>query len=135
LGGRAAGCARANADTRRCRTARRFGAGIGLCRTSSSTPILAMREMIRRQCRGRRAALARSCRCNARLRRAVQITGGRRHPSLDRRCTGVLPHEPEEIEALARASGLTSRAAAAPRSPANPTRRRGCRLGVLFPEI
>ena len=50
-----------------------------------------------------------------------------------------LPHEPEEIEALARASGVDGaalRRRAAELREVNPMLGlRGCRLGVLFPEI
>jgi pyruvate, orthophosphate dikinase len=140
---------RANAETPLdARTARRFGAeGIGLCRTEhmffEDVRLAAMREMILAQdADGRRAALARILPMQRQdfvelfeIMAGLPVTIRLLDPPLHE----FLPHEPEEIEALAKASGLD---AAALQRRANELREanpmlglRGCRLGVLFPEI
>jgi pyruvate,orthophosphate dikinase len=140
---------RANAETPLdARTARRFGAeGIGLCRTEhmffDDVRLAAMREMILAQdADGRRAALARILPMQRQdfielfeIMAGLPVTIRLLDPPLHE----FLPHEPGEIEALAKASGLD---AAALQRRANELREvnpmlglRGCRLGVLFPEI
>jgi pyruvate,orthophosphate dikinase len=140
---------RANADTPGdARTARRFGAeGIGLCRTEhmffEDARILAMREMILAgDADGRRAALAKILPMQRQdfielfeIMAGLPVTIRLLDPPLHE----FLPHEPEEIEAVARASGVDAaalRRRAAELREVNPMLGlRGCRLGVLFPEI
>jgi pyruvate,orthophosphate dikinase len=140
---------RANADTPAdARTARRFGAeGIGLCRTEhmffDDARILAMREMILADnADGRRAALAKILPMQREdFVELFEIMGGLPVTIrlLDPPLHEFLPHEPEEIEAVARASGVDGaalRRRAAELKEVNPMLGlRGCRLGVLFPEI
>jgi pyruvate,orthophosphate dikinase len=140
---------RANADTPAdARTARRFGAeGIGLCRTEhmffDGARILAMREMILADnADGRRAALAKILPMQRDdFVELFEIMGGLPVTIrlLDPPLHEFLPHEPEEIEAVARASGVDGaalRRRAAELKEVNPMLGlRGCRLGVLFPEI
>jgi pyruvate, orthophosphate dikinase len=140
---------RTNAETPGdARTARKFGAeGIGLCRTEhmffDGERIVAMREMILAgDADGRRAALGRILPMQRQdfvelfeIMAGLPVTIRLLDPPLHE----FLPHEPEEIAAFAKASGLT---------PARVQRRlselreanpmlglRGCRLGILFPEI
>jgi pyruvate,orthophosphate dikinase len=140
---------RANADTPGdARTARRFGAeGIGLCRTEhmffEEARILAMREMILAgDADGRRAALAKILPMQRQdfidlfeIMAGLPVTIRLLDPPLHE----FLPHEPEEIEAVAKASGVDGAALkrrAAELQEVNPMLGlRGCRLGVLFPEI
>jgi pyruvate,orthophosphate dikinase len=140
---------RANADTPAdARTARRFGAeGIGLCRTEhmffDEARILAMREMILAgDADGRRAALAKILPMQRQdfielfeIMSGLPVTIRLLDPPLHE----FLPHEPEEIEAVAKAAGVDARALkrrAAELKEVNPMLGlRGCRLGVLFPEI
>jgi pyruvate,orthophosphate dikinase len=140
---------RANADTPAdARTARRFGAeGIGLCRTEhmffDEARILAMREMILAgNADGRRAALAKILPMQRQdFIELFEIMGGLPVTIrlLDPPLHEFLPHEPKELEAIARASGVDATALkrrAAELKEVNPMLGlRGCRLGVLFPEI
>ena len=140
---------RTNAETPLdARTARRFGAeGIGLCRTEhmffDDVRLVAMREMILAgDADGRRAALAKILPMQRQdFVELFQIMAGLPVTIrlLDPPLHEFLPHEPEEITALAKASGLD---AAKLLRRANELREanpmlglRGCRLGVLFPEI
>ncbi|MCE3250580.1 MAG: pyruvate, phosphate dikinase, partial [Geminicoccaceae bacterium] len=140
---------RTNAETPLdARTARRFGAeGIGLCRTEhmffDDVRLAAMREMILADdADGRRAALAKILPMQRRdfvelfeIMAGLPVTIRLLDPPLHE----FLPHEPEEIAALAEASGLDAAALqrrAGELREANPMLGlRGCRLGVLFPEI
>jgi pyruvate,orthophosphate dikinase len=105
--------------------------------------LAAMREMIlAHDADGRRAALARILPMQRQdfielfeIMAGLPVTIRLLDPPLHE----FLPHEPEEIEALAKTSGLE---AAALQRRANELREanpmlglRGCRLGVLFPEI
>ncbi len=140
---------RTNAETPLdARTARRFGAeGIGLCRTEhmffDDVRLVAMREMILAgDPDGRRKALAKILPMQRQdFVELFQIMAGLPVTIrlLDPPLHEFLPHEPEEITALAKASGLD---AAKLLRRANELREanpmlglRGCRLGVLFPEI
>ena len=140
---------RTNAETPLdARTARRFGAeGIGLCRTEhmffDDVRLVAMREMILAgDADGRRTALAKILPMQRQdFVELFQIMAGLPVTIrlLDPPLHEFLPHEPEEITALAKASGLDAakllRRASELRE-ANPMLGlRGCRLGVLFPEI
>jgi pyruvate, orthophosphate dikinase len=140
---------RTNAETPLdARTARRFGAeGIGLCRTEhmffDDVRLAAMREMILADdADGRRAALAKILPMQRQdfielfeIMAGLPVTIRLLDPPLHE----FLPHEPEEIAALAEASGLDAAALhrrAGELREANPMLGlRGCRLGVLFPEI
>jgi pyruvate, orthophosphate dikinase len=140
---------RANADTPiDARTARRFGAeGIGLCRTEhmffEEARIIAMREMILAgDADGRRAALAKILPMQRQdFIDLFEIMGGLPVTIrlLDPPLHEFLPHEPEEIEAVAKAAGVdpaSLKRRAAELEEVNPMLGlRGCRLGVLFPEI
>ncbi len=140
---------RANAETPLdARTALRFGAeGIGLCRTEhmffDDARLAAMREMILAgDADGRRAALAKILPMQRQdFIELFQIMAGLPVTIrlLDPPLHEFLPHEPEEITALARASGIDAallRRRAGELREANPMLGlRGCRLGVLFPEI
>ena len=140
---------RANADTPAdARTARRFGAeGIGLCRTEhmffEEARILAMREMILAGgADGRRAALAKILPMQRQdFIDLFEIMGGLPVTIrlLDPPLHEFLPHEPEEIEAVAEAAGVdpaSLKRRATELKEVNPMLGlRGCRLGVLFPEI
>ncbi|HEX6114641.1 MAG TPA: pyruvate, phosphate dikinase [Geminicoccaceae bacterium] len=140
---------RTNAETPLdARTARRFGAeGIGLCRTEhmffDDVRLAAMREMILADdADGRRAALAKILPMQRQdfielfeIMAGLPVTIRLLDPPLHE----FLPHEPDEIAALAEASGLDAAALhrrAGELREANPMLGlRGCRLGVLFPEI
>ncbi len=140
---------RANAETPLdARTARRFGAeGIGLCRTEhmffDEERLIAMREMILAgDADGRRTALAKILPMQRQdfielfqIMTGLPVTIRLLDPPLHE----FLPHEPEEITALAKASGIDAgllRRRANELREANPMLGlRGCRLGVLFPEI
>jgi pyruvate, orthophosphate dikinase len=140
---------RANAETPEdARTARRFGAeGIGLCRTEhmffEDERILAVREMILAStAEGRRAALARILPMQRQdfvqlfeIMAGLPVTIRLLDPPLHE----FLPHEPAEIDAVAKAAGVDAKLLhrrAAELKEANPMLGlRGCRLGVLFPEI
>ncbi|MGH6944133.1 MAG: pyruvate, phosphate dikinase [Geminicoccaceae bacterium] len=140
---------RTNAETPAdARTARRFGAeGIGLCRTEhmffDDERIRAMREMIlASEADGRRAALAKILPMQRQdLIELFEIMAGLPVTIrlLDPPLHEFLPHEPEEIEAIAKASGLDAAALkrrAQELKEANPMLGlRGCRVGILFPEI
>ena len=140
---------RANADTPAdARTARRFGAqGIGLCRTEhmffEGDRIDAMRQMIVAETpEARKAALAKIEPLQrgdfAQIFREMDglpVTIRTLDPPLHE----FLPHEPAEIAALAQQLDIpTARLAAKVESlrEANPMLGfRGCRLGVVYPEI
>jgi pyruvate,orthophosphate dikinase len=140
---------RTNADTPTdARTARRFGAeGIGLCRTEhmffDDERILAVRQMILAgDADGRRAALAKILPMQRQdfielfeIMVELPVTIRLLDPPLHE----FLPHEPEEIELVARASGVDAAALtrrAGELKEVNPMLGlRGCRLGILFPEI
>jgi pyruvate,orthophosphate dikinase len=140
---------RANAETPLdARTARRFGAeGIGLCRTEhmffDDERLIAMREMILAgDADGRRTALGKILPMQRQdFVELFQIMAGLPVTIrlLDPPLHEFLPHEPEEILALAKGSGLDAgqlRRRANELREANPMLGlRGCRLGVLFPEI
>jgi pyruvate, orthophosphate dikinase len=140
---------RTNADTPTdARTARRFGAeGIGLCRTEhmffDEERILAVRQMILAgDADGRRAALAKILPMQRQdfielfeIMVGLPVTIRLLDPPLHE----FLPHEPEEIELVAKASGVDAAALtrrAGELKEVNPMLGlRGCRLGILFPEI
>jgi pyruvate,orthophosphate dikinase len=140
---------RTNAETPDdVRTARRFGAeGIGLCRTEhmffDDQRILAMREMILAgDAEGRRAALAKILPMQQRdfvelfeIMAGLPVTIRLLDPPLHE----FLPEEAKELEAVARAAGVDAsvlRRRAGELREVNPMLGlRGCRLGVLFPEI
>ena len=140
---------RTNAETPPdARVARRFGAeGIGLCRTEhmffDDQRILAMREMIlARDADGRRAALARILPMQRQdfielfeIMAGLPVTIRLLDPPLHE----FLPHEPDELDAVAHALGADPtalRRRAHELREANPMLGlRGCRLGILFPEI
>ncbi len=140
---------RTNAETPLdARAARRFGAeGIGLCRTEhmffDDVRLAAMREMIlASDTAGRRTALAKILPMQRQdFIELFQIMAGLPVTIrlLDPPLHEFLPHEPEEITALAKASGVDAgllRRRANELREANPMLGlRGCRLGVLFPEI
>jgi pyruvate, orthophosphate dikinase len=140
---------RTNADTPTdARTARRFGAeGIGLCRTEhmffDDERILAVRQMILAgDADGRRTALAKILPMQRQdfielfeIMAGLPVTIRLLDPPLHE----FLPHEPEEIEVVAKASGIDATALTrrtAELQEVNPMLGlRGCRLGILFPEI
>ncbi|HEX6141668.1 MAG TPA: pyruvate, phosphate dikinase [Geminicoccaceae bacterium] len=140
---------RTNAETPEdARTAIRFGAeGIGLCRTEhmffDDDRILAMREMILAgDADGRRAALAKILPMQRndfielfRIMTGLPVTIRLLDPPLHE----FLPHDARELEAVAKASGMDPaalRRRAGELREANPMLGlRGCRLGILFPEI
>jgi pyruvate,orthophosphate dikinase len=140
---------RTNAETPiDARTARRFGAeGIGLCRTEhmffDEQRIVAMREMILAgDADGRRAALAKILPMQRQdfielfeIMAGCPVTIRLLDPPLNE----FLPHGEAEIAAVAKAAGLSAEALrrrAAELDEANPMLGlRGCRLGILFPEI
>jgi pyruvate, orthophosphate dikinase len=140
---------RTNAETPLdARTAVRFGAeGIGLCRTEhmffQPDRIVAMREMILADdADGRKRALAKLLPMQRvdfvelfGIMAGLPVTIRLLDPPLHE----FLPHEEEELEAVARAAGLEPRAVRrrmAELKEANPMLGlRGCRLGILFPEI
>ncbi|HEX6014117.1 MAG TPA: putative PEP-binding protein, partial [Geminicoccaceae bacterium] len=140
---------RTNAETPLdARTAVRFGAeGIGLCRTEhmffQPDRIVAMREMILADdADGRKRALAKLLPMQRAdfvelfgIMAGLPVTIRLLDPPLHE----FLPHEEEELESVARAAGLEPRAVRrrmAELKEANPMLGlRGCRLGILFPEI
>ena len=140
---------RANAETPEdARTARTFGAeGIGLSRTEhmffDEDRIIAMREMILSETvEGRRKALAKILP----MQRAdfvdlFEIMAGcpLTIRLLDPPLHEFLPHKDDEIEDVAKASGIDAdalRRRAQELRESNPMLGfRGCRLGILFPEI
>ncbi len=140
---------RTNAETPDdVRAARRFGAeGIGLCRTEhmffDEQRILAMRQMILAgDAEGRRRALAKIQPMQQQdfvelfeIMAGLPVTIRLLDPPLHE----FLPDAPEELDAVARAAGVevaTLRRRAAELREVNPMLGlRGCRLGVLFPEI
>ena len=140
---------RANADSPRdAANARRLGAeGIGLCRTEhmffEESRILMVREMILAVDEaGRRAALAKLLPLQRedfigifRAMRGLPVTIRLLDPPLHE----FLPHEPAQVEEMARVMGVdpsavTRRVRAL--AEANPMLgHRGCRLGISHPEI
>jgi pyruvate,orthophosphate dikinase len=140
---------RTNAETPLdARTARRFGAeGIGLCRTEhmffQDERILAMREMILAEDgAGRTRALSKILPMQRQdfvelftIMHGLPVTIRLLDPPLHE----FLPHEPHEITEVAAAAGVEPKAVKrrlAELTEANPMLGlRGCRLGVLFPEI
>jgi pyruvate,orthophosphate dikinase len=140
---------RANADTPRdARVARGFGAeGIGLCRTEhmffEGERIHAMREMIvAPDERGRRRALAKLLPMQrADFEGIFEAMNG--YPVnirlLDPPLHEFLPHGGEEIKRLARTLGLArdelNRVVEGLRETNPMLGHRGCRLGILYPEI
>ncbi|HEX2526839.1 MAG TPA: pyruvate, phosphate dikinase [Geminicoccus sp.] len=140
---------RTNAETPLdARTARRFGAeGIGLCRTEhmffQDDRILAMREMILAEDGpGRTRALSKILPMQRRdfvelftIMQGLPVTIRLLDPPLHE----FLPHEPHEITEVAAAAGVEPKFVKrrlAELTEANPMLGlRGCRLGVLFPEI
>jgi len=140
---------RTNADTPTdVRTAREFGAeGIGLCRTEhmffEGERIVAMREMILAEDEaGRRAALAKILPMQRQdfteifeIMAGLPVTIRLLDPPLHE----FLPHEPQEMEAVAKAAGVevaTVRRRMARLQETNPMLgHRGCRLGITYPEI
>ena len=141
---------RANAETPLdARTARQFGAeGIGLCRTEhmffAADRIVAMREMILADdAEGRRKALAKILPMQrADFVELFEIMDGLPVTIrlLDPPLHEFLPHEDEELEAVAEAAGVERQGwcagGIAELNEANPMLGlRGCRLGILYPEI
>jgi pyruvate,orthophosphate dikinase len=140
---------RANAETPDdAQTARNFGAeGIGLSRTEhmffDDERIVAMREMILAESvEGRRAALEKILPMQRqdfielfKIMAGCPVTIRLLDPPLHE----FLPHEDDEIEDVARASGIDAdalRRRSSELSENNPMLGfRGCRLGILFPEI
>jgi pyruvate,orthophosphate dikinase len=140
---------RANAETPEdARTALKFGAeGIGLCRTEhmffDEERLLAMREMIlAEEVEGRKAALAKILPMQRQdfvelfeIMAGCPVTIRLLDPPLHE----FLPHEDDDIEAVAAASGIDAKALrrrAIELKEANPMLGfRGCRLGIRFPEI
>jgi pyruvate, orthophosphate dikinase len=140
---------RTNAETPEdARTALRFGAeGIGLCRTEhmffDEGRIVAMREMILAEnADGRRRALARILPMQRAdfvelftIMRGLPVTIRLLDPPLHE----FLPHEAEEVAAVAEAVGVEVEAVRRRIQELRETNPmlglRGCRLGVLFPEI
>jgi pyruvate,orthophosphate dikinase len=140
---------RANAETAAdARAARQFGAeGIGLARTEhmffEAGRIAAVREMILADDEaGRRAALAKILPMQRgdfvdlfRIMDGFPVTFRLLDPPLHE----FLPHTEEEVEEVARATGLDAaklmRRAAELRETNPMLGHRGCRLGVSFPEI
>jgi pyruvate,orthophosphate dikinase len=140
---------RANAETPLdARTARQFGAeGIGLCRTEhmffDDTRIAAVREMILADDEaGRRAALAKILPMQrADFVQLFEIMDGLPVTIrlLDPPLHEFLPHTEEDLEAVAKATGLDAAKLmrrARELHETNPMLgHRGCRLGVSYPEI
>ncbi len=140
---------RTNAETPTdARTAVRFGAeGIGLCRTEhmffQDGRILAMREMIlANDSEGRKRALAKILPMQrADFVELFAIMGSRPVTIrlLDPPLHEFLPFEEEEIEAVAKSGGFDPRILRrrlADLREANPMLGlRGCRLGIVYPEI
>jgi pyruvate,orthophosphate dikinase len=140
---------RTNAETPLdARTAVTFGAeGIGLCRTEhmffQPDRIVAMQEMILAEdAEGRRRALAKVLPMQrADFAELFEIMAGLPVTIrlLDPPLHEFLPHEEEELAAVAKAAGVEIkmvRRRLADLKEANPMLGlRGCRLGILFPEI
>ncbi|MEZ5924250.1 MAG: pyruvate, phosphate dikinase [Hyphomicrobiaceae bacterium] len=140
---------RANAETPRdASQAREFGAeGIGLCRTEhmffDEARIVAMREMILAETEaGRRVALAKILPMQRQdFVKLFEIMAG--HPVtirlLDPPLHEFLPHDPDEIDEVARGLGVPAeilKARVDELSEFNPMLGfRGCRLGLAYPEI
>ncbi len=140
---------RANAETPNdAETARSLGAeGIGLCRTEhmffDADRIVAMREMIMAEDeKGRRTALAKLLPMQRadfadlfRIMKGYAVTIRLLDPPLHE----FLPHQPHEVEALAKATGISPEAVrqrAVRLAESNPMLgHRGCRLGITYPEI
>jgi pyruvate,orthophosphate dikinase len=140
---------RANAETPHdAKVARNFGAeGIGLCRTEhmffDADRIIAVREMILAEDRkGREAALAKLLPMQRsdfeeifRVMRGLPVTIRLLDPPLHE----FLPHSDDEIDEVAKASGMDARKLkdrAHKLHEFNPMLgHRGCRLGVSYPEI
>jgi pyruvate,orthophosphate dikinase len=140
---------RANAETPQdAQVARNFGAeGIGLCRTEhmffDADRIIAVREMILAEDKkGREAALAKLLPMQRsdfeelfRVMKGLPVTIRLLDPPLHE----FLPHSDEEIEGVAKASGMDAaklKERAHKLHEFNPMLgHRGCRLGVSYPEI
>jgi pyruvate,orthophosphate dikinase len=140
---------RANAETPLdARTARKFGAeGIGLCRTEhmffDTDRITSMREMIVADDeQGRRAALAKLEPMQKKdfvelftIMEGLPVTIRLLDPPLHE----FLPHKDSEIEAVAKAAGVSAdkvRKRTHQLHESNPMLgHRGCRLGISYPEI
>ncbi len=140
---------RANAETPHdAQVARDFGAeGIGLCRTEhmffDADRIIAVREMILAEDKaGRKAALEKLLPMQRsdfeelfRVMRGLPVTVRLLDPPLHE----FLPHSDEEIEEVAKASGMDAgklKDRAHKLQEFNPMLgHRGCRLGVSYPEI
>ena len=140
---------RANAETPLdARTARQFGAeGIGLCRTEhmffDETRIAAVREMILADDEaGRRKALAKILPMQRAdfveiftIMEGLPVTIRLLDPPLHE----FLPHTAEDLEAVAKATGLDSEKLLRRAKELHETNpmlgHRGCRLGVSYPEI
>ena len=140
---------RTNADTPTdAATARKFGAqGIGLCRTEhmffESDRIIAVRQMILADTeQEREAALAKLLPMQRgdfeaifKTMEGLPVTIRLLDPPLHE----FLPHKPEEIEEVSKASGVSAeklKARAAALHESNPMLgHRGCRLGITYPEI
>jgi len=140
---------RTNAETPLdCRTARRFGAeGIGLCRTEhmffDASRISAVRQMILAEDeKGRRRALEKLLpEQRSDFAEIFEIMAGLPVTIrlLDPPLHEFLPHEEEEFEEVATASGVSVeklKRRAAELHEFNPMLgHRGCRLGITYPEI
>ena len=140
---------RANAETPLdARTARQFGAeGIGLCRTEhmffDDTRIAAVREMILADDKaGREAALAKILPMQRAdfvelftIMEGLPVTIRLLDPPLHE----FLPHTAEDVEAVAKATGLDADKLLRRAKELHETNpmlgHRGCRLGVSYPEI
>ncbi len=140
---------RTNADTPAdAATARKFGAqGIGLCRTEhmffDSDRIIAVRQMILADTEAEReAALAKLLPIQRgdfeeifKVMEGLPVTIRLLDPPLHE----FLPHKPEEIAEVSKASGVSPeklRARTAALYETNPMLgHRGCRLGITYPEI
>jgi pyruvate,orthophosphate dikinase len=140
---------RANAETPLdARTARQFGAeGIGLCRTEhmffDDTRIAAVREMILADDEaGRRTALAKILPMQRddfveifNIMEGLPVTIRLLDPPLHE----FLPHTEEDLEAVAKATGLDAAKLLRRAKELHETNpmlgHRGCRLGVSYPEI
>ena len=140
---------RANAETPLdARTARQFGAeGIGLCRTEhmffEETRIAAVREMILADDEaGRRKALAKILPMQRAdfvelftIMEGLPVTIRLLDPPLHE----FLPHTAEDLEAVAKATGLDAEKLMRRAKELHETNpmlgHRGCRLGVSYPEI
>jgi pyruvate,orthophosphate dikinase len=140
---------RTNAETPAdVQTAKEFGAeGIGLCRTEhmffDADRIAAVREMILSEDRaGRVAALAKILPMQRQDFEEIFTIMEERPCTirlLDPPLHEFLPHTEEDVDAVAKATGLSAKALmerAAGLSETNPMLgHRGCRLGITFPEI